>query len=89
MAYDDFSFPIFLLEDENETKVIKQVLTLAALVRKNYFHVLVLFGGRLVQLIHTLKNGSSKHPRSLVKCGGAHVITQEVETPGFIPTRVT
>ena len=25
LAYEDFSFPIFLLEDENETKVIKQV----------------------------------------------------------------
>ncbi|PNI19751.1 NCSTN isoform 6, partial [Pan troglodytes] len=24
LAYEDFSFPIFLLEDENETKVIKQ-----------------------------------------------------------------
>uniref|UniRef100_A0A8V8TNI9 Nicastrin n=1 Tax=Homo sapiens TaxID=9606 RepID=A0A8V8TNI9_HUMAN len=25
LAYEDFSFPIFLLEDENETKVIKQL----------------------------------------------------------------
>jgi hypothetical protein len=30
LAYEDFSFPIFLLEDENETKVIKQVLILPA-----------------------------------------------------------
>lgn len=31
LAYEDFSFPIFLLEDENETNVIKQVMTLPAL----------------------------------------------------------
>lgn len=30
LAYEDFSFPIFLLEDENETNVIKQVITLPA-----------------------------------------------------------
>lgn len=26
LFYEDFSFPIFLLQDENETQVIKQVL---------------------------------------------------------------
>lgn len=31
LAYEDFSFPIFLLEDENETNVIKQVMTLPTL----------------------------------------------------------
>lgn len=31
LAYEDFSFPIFLLEDENETKVIKQVTLVLAL----------------------------------------------------------